>query len=62
MQRFRGGLVVEAQRLLYHSTLGSRVITKKRISEAKALMQADVKMIAEDAPSAEFVWQDYGQV
>ena len=30
MKRFRGGLVVEAQRLLYHSTLGSRVIKKKK--------------------------------
>jgi len=31
VQRFRGGLVFEAQRLLYHSTLGLRVI-KKNIS------------------------------
>ena len=30
MQRFRGGLVFKAHRLLYHSTLGSRVIKKKR--------------------------------
>ena len=29
LERFRGGLVVKAHRLLYHSTLGSRVITKK---------------------------------
>ena len=29
MQRFRGGLVFKAHRLLYHSTLGSRVIKKK---------------------------------
>jgi len=27
---FRGGLVFKAHRLLYHSTLGSRVIKKKR--------------------------------
>ena len=27
---FRGGLVFEAHRWLYHSTLGSRVIKKKR--------------------------------
>ena len=27
--RFRGGLVFQAQRMLYHSTLGSRVIKKK---------------------------------
>jgi len=28
--RFRGGLVFKAHRLLYHSTLGLRVIKKKR--------------------------------
>jgi len=31
MQRFRGGLAFEAHRLLYHSTLGLRVIKKKKI-------------------------------
>ena len=30
MKRFRGGLVLEAHRLLYHSTLGLRVIKKKK--------------------------------
>ena len=30
MQRFPGGLVVKALRLLYHSTLGLRVIKKKK--------------------------------
>ena len=30
MQRFRGGLVLKAHRLLYHSTLGLRVIKKKK--------------------------------
>ena len=29
MQRFRGGLVFKAHRLLYHSTLGLRVIKKE---------------------------------
>ena len=29
MKRFRRGLVVKAHRLLYHSTLGSRVIKKR---------------------------------
>jgi hypothetical protein len=29
-QRFRGGLVFKAHRLLYHRTLGSRVIKKKK--------------------------------
>ena len=31
VQRFRGGLVFKAHRRLYHSTLGLRVIKKKRI-------------------------------
>jgi len=30
VKRFRGGLVFEAHRLLYHSTLGLRVIKKKK--------------------------------
>ena len=30
MKRFRGGLVFKAHRLGYHSTLGSRVIKKKK--------------------------------
>ena len=30
VERFRGGLVFKAHRLLYHSTLGSRVIKKKK--------------------------------
>ena len=30
VKRFRGGLVVKAHRLVYHSTLGLRVIKKKR--------------------------------
>jgi len=30
VQRFRGGLVFKAHRLLYHSTLALRVITKKK--------------------------------
>jgi len=32
VKRFRGGLVFKAHRPLYHSTLGSRVIQKKRRS------------------------------
>ena len=30
MKRFRGGLVFKAHRLLHHSTLGLRVIKKRR--------------------------------
>jgi len=30
LERFRGGLVFKAHRWLYHSTLGSRVIKKKK--------------------------------
>ena len=31
MKRFRGGLVFEAHRRFYHSTLGFRVIKQKKI-------------------------------
>jgi len=31
VKRFRGGLVCKAQRLVYHSALGLRVIKKKKI-------------------------------
>ena len=30
VERFRGGLVCKVHRLLYHSTLGARVMQKKR--------------------------------
>ena len=30
MKRFQGGLVLKVHRLLYHSTLGLRVIKKKK--------------------------------
>jgi len=33
VKRFRGGLVFEAHRLLYHSTLGLRVIKKKKVED-----------------------------
>ena len=33
--RFRGGLVCKAHRLVYHSTLGSRVIKKKKRRSAR---------------------------
>jgi len=36
VQRFRGGLVFKAHRLLYHSTLGLRVINKEDPGEAEA--------------------------
>ena len=32
LAEWRGGLVFKAHRLLYHSTLGSRVIKKKRMA------------------------------
>jgi hypothetical protein len=41
VERFRGGLVFKAHRLLYHSTLGSRVIKKKKkYGEGQDLMAA----------------------
>jgi len=35
VKRFRGGLVFKAHRLLYHSTLGWRVIKKEKIGQKK---------------------------
>ena len=35
VQRFRGGLVFKAHRLLYHSTLGLRVIKKKKMVDIR---------------------------
>ena len=42
MKRFRGGLVFKAHRLLYHSTLGLRVLKKKR--EIAKRMHQDSKV------------------
>ena len=41
MERFRGGLVFKAHRLLYQSTLGSRVINKKKKDIASHLLLRD---------------------
>jgi len=49
VKRFRGGLVFKAHRLLYHSTLGLRVIKKKKVSQLRSRSQASVK--AEDGSS-----------
>ena len=37
VKRCRGGLVFEAHRLVYHSTLGSRAITRKTLRERPEL-------------------------
>ena len=44
--RFRGGLVYKAHRLLYHSTLGLRVITKKKKSTCRKKGLKNVSGIA----------------
>ena len=44
-KRFRGGLALEAHRWLYHSTLGSRVITKhapRHLPESRASSPSDL--------------------
>ena len=35
VQQFRGGLVFKAHRLSYHSTLGLRVMKKKKVADAR---------------------------
>ena len=52
MERFRGGLVLKAHRLLYHSTLGSRVIKKKKTGPEANPVQIQ--------PG--FVWRSWGGV
>ena len=44
MQRFRGGLVFKAHRLVYHSTLGLRVIKKKKKVTGVGSVAADVPL------------------
>ena len=49
MKRFRGGLVFKAHRLLYHSTLGSKVMKKKR----KCLrIQAEIEHLRRLSPES----------
>ena len=53
MNRFRGGLVFKAHRLLYHSTLGSRVIKKKKKSSPEnfgTIFEFDAPSIEELEP------------
>jgi len=48
VKRFRGGLVFKAHRLLYHSTLGSRVIKKKwreKLAECRGLGRDVVRIM-----------------
>ena len=40
VNRFRGGLVFKAHRLVYHSTLGSRVIKKEEEEEGDLFADA----------------------
>jgi len=47
VQRFQGGLVFKAHRLLYHSTLGLRVIKKKR----RTLNPTRFAMTDDDCPA-----------
>jgi len=43
VKRFRGGLVFKAHRLLYHSTLGLRVIKKKKRGWARTLRSEPIQ-------------------
>ena len=47
VERFRGGLVSKAQRLLYHSTLGLRVMKKNKTKDCLGVAEAGVEF---DAP------------
>ena len=41
MKRFRCGIAFKAHRLVYHSTLGSRVINKKMPDKGRDLFETD---------------------
>ena len=45
VKRFRGGLVYKAHRLLHHSTLGSRVIKKKKWGKAPEALALRIKLL-----------------
>ena len=45
MKRFRGGLVFKARRLVYHSTLGWRVMKKKTRYAAVTRRGNDLKYV-----------------
>ena len=45
VKRFRGGLVFEAHRLVYHSTLGVRVIKKIRRFNVRGLGRVEVAQV-----------------
>ena len=51
LKRFRGGLVLKAHRRLYHSTLGSRVIKKKKKHRASSVPVRADSMTHGDASS-----------
>ena len=50
VQRFRGGLVFKAHRLLYHSTLGLRVIKKKKKKKKHIDMNVSARLLADRDP------------
>jgi len=43
VKRFRGGLVFKAQRLMYHSTLGLRVIKKKKYQTRRTAAKREAR-------------------
>jgi len=43
VKRFRGGLVFKAHRLVYHSTLGLKVITRKKKSSGVGVQRSGVR-------------------
>jgi len=53
--RFRGGLVFKAHRLVYHSTLGLRVIKKKKVWDGPAPYAVDAAAHAGPADTCERV-------
>ena len=51
VQRFRGGLIFKAHRLVYHSTLGLRVIKKKKKKKRARRKKAGASSIVIPIPA-----------
>jgi len=57
VNRFRGGLVFKAHRLVYHSTLGSRVMKRKKFGMlGRGCMLQLYKKVPVLVPGHEVVW------
>ena len=62
MKRCPGGLVFEAHRLVHHSTLGSRVIKKKKQKKARNLILGHGERLLVDRETLGVLHLELGQL